>query len=118
MIQRGLQFRASWERDMIGANRNTSLGESRMAAKFLLWLGAFALIASPAMAWDIPSDNGTMGKAAIDEILAGNDYPETGTYKQAVDFIDFTANGQSFTQVVVTLTPTGHACAMGKNSSW
>ena len=76
-----------------------------MAAKFLLWLGAFALIASPAMAWDIPSDNGTMGKSAIDEILAGNDYPETGTYKQAVDFIDFTANGQNFTQVVVTLTP-------------
>ncbi|MEA2825443.1 MAG: hypothetical protein QOF03_1925 [Alphaproteobacteria bacterium] len=76
-----------------------------MALKFLFWLGAFALIASPAAAWDIPADNGTMGKAAIDEILAGNDYPETGTYRQAIDFIDFSANGQNFTQVVVTLTP-------------
>src|SRR5258706_3990688 len=76
-----------------------------MASKFRLWVGALALIWSPAMAWEIPADNGTMGKAAIDEILAGNDYPETGPYKQAIDFIDFTANGQTFTQVVVTLTP-------------
>ena len=76
-----------------------------MTPKFLLWLSAFALIASPAMAWDIPADNGTMGRAAIGEILAGNDYPETATYKQSVDFIDFSANGQNFTQVVVTLTP-------------
>jgi len=44
-------------------------GEFRMASKFLLWLSAFALISSPAMAWDIPPDNGTMGKAAIDESL-------------------------------------------------
>ena len=60
-----------------------------MTSKFLLWLSALTLISSPAAAWDIPADNGTMGKAAIDEILAGNDYPETSTYKQAIDFIDF-----------------------------
>src|SRR5258705_13299702 len=76
-----------------------------MVLKWLHLLGALALMSSPAAAWDIPPDNGTMGKAAIHEILAGNDYPETGKYKQAIDFIDFSANGQNFTQVVVTLTP-------------
>src|SRR5258708_9276378 len=76
-----------------------------MASKFLLWLGAFALISSPAAGWDIPADNGTMGKAAIDEILGGNDYPETGTYRQAAGFIDFTANGQNFPQIVLIFTP-------------
>jgi pimeloyl-ACP methyl ester carboxylesterase len=76
-----------------------------MASKWLVLLSALALISSPAAAWDIPADNGTMGKAAIEEILARNDYPESGTYKQAVAFIDFSANGQNFTQVLVTLTP-------------
>ena len=38
-------------------------------------------------------------------ILAGNPYPETSGYRQAIDFIDFTANGQPFTQVVMTLVP-------------
>src|SRR5580765_7387076 len=65
----------------------------------------FAFFASPALAWDIPPDNGTMPRAAIEEILRANDYPETSAYKQAIDFIDFSANGQNFTQVVVTLTP-------------
>src|SRR5215471_1318378 len=69
------------------------------------FLGAIALIASPALAWDIPADNATMPASAVREILAANDYPETSTYKQAIDFIDFSANGQKFTQVVVTLTP-------------
>jgi len=68
-------------------------------------LGALALISSPAVAWDIPADNATMSASAIREILAANDYRETSTYKQAIDFIDFSANGQKFTQVVVTLTP-------------
>src|SRR6476620_6088403 len=67
---------------------------------------AIMVFAAPAArAWDIPADNGTMGQAAITEILRGNDYPETGTYRQAIDFIDFSENGQTFTQVVVTLTP-------------
>src|SRR5215467_12445463 len=65
----------------------------------------FIGIASPAFAWDIPPDNGTMPRAAIEEILRSNEYPETSGYKQAIDFIDFSDNGQNFTQVVVTLTP-------------
>ena len=71
------------------------------------WLLLFAalLAASPASAWDIPPDNGTMGRQTTAAILAGNDYPETSTFRQTIDFIDFSANGQNFTQVVVTLTP-------------
>lgn len=64
-----------------------------------------AIVAARVDAWDIPPDRGTLGREAIAEILAGNDYPETSTYTQAVEFVDFTANGQRFTQVVVTLTP-------------
>jgi pimeloyl-ACP methyl ester carboxylesterase len=64
-----------------------------------------ALVATPASPWEIPPDNGTLARAAIAAILAGNDYPETSTYTQTVDVIDFSANGQRFTQVVVTLTP-------------
>jgi hypothetical protein len=53
-----------------------------------------------------PPDNGTMGKETIAAILVGNDYPETGGYRrQIIDFIDFTAYGQLFTQTVVTVTP-------------
>jgi pimeloyl-ACP methyl ester carboxylesterase len=76
-----------------------------MIPKFLVVLSALALGSLPAAAWEIPPDNGTMGKAAIEAILSGNDYPETSGYKQSIDFIDFSANGQDFTQVVVTLTP-------------
>jgi pimeloyl-ACP methyl ester carboxylesterase len=88
-----------------------------MRPRFLL-AAASALtalaFASPAAAWDIPPDNGTMPRAAIQEILASNDYPETGTYKQTIDFIDFSANGQDFTQVVVTLNPDKPAMRKGK----
>jgi pimeloyl-ACP methyl ester carboxylesterase len=76
-----------------------------MKAKKILIVTAVALAASPAFAWDIPADNGTMPRAAIQEILGANGYPETSGYKQAIDFIDFSDNGQNFTQVVVTLTP-------------
>lgn len=76
-----------------------------MKPTWLALMGAVALACSPASAWELPPDNGTMGRAAIAEILAGNEYSETSTYKQAVEFIDFTANGQKFTQVLVTLTP-------------
>ena len=73
--------------------------------KWGLLLGAIALASSPAFAWEIPADNGTMTQATVKEILASNDYPETSTYRRAVEFVDFSANGQAFTQVVVTLTP-------------
>jgi pimeloyl-ACP methyl ester carboxylesterase len=71
------------------------------------WLAALILVivVAPASPWEIPPDNGTMGREAINAILAGNDYPETSTYTQTVEFIDFSANGQNVTQVVVTLTP-------------
>jgi hypothetical protein len=71
------------------------------------WLALFLLatVSVSAASWEIPPDNGTMGRDAIDAILAGNDYPETSAYTQRVEFIDFPANGQDFTQVVVTLTP-------------
>jgi hypothetical protein len=76
-----------------------------MNTKWQLFVAAFAVAAAPAYAWEIPPDNGTMGRAAIAEILGKNDYPETSAYKQSIDFIDFAANGQRFTQVLVTLTP-------------
>ena len=56
-------------------------------------------------AWDLPSDNGTLGRQAIAEILASSEYPEIGSYTQHVEFIDFSAHGQAFTQAVITLTP-------------
>ena len=68
-------------------------------------LCAILLTTASASAWDIPADNGTLSAAAVREILAGNDYPMTGGYTQRTEFIDFTANGRQFTQVVVILTP-------------
>jgi hypothetical protein len=56
-------------------------------------------------AWDLAPDNGTLGRQAIAQILASAEYPETSSYTQRVEFIDFSAHGQPFTQVVVTLTP-------------
>src|ERR1051325_5164427 len=60
---------------------------------------------STGRAWDLPQDNGTLGRQAIAEILAAQEFPATSSYSQRTDFIDFTAHGQPFTQVVVTLTP-------------
>jgi hypothetical protein len=57
------------------------------------------------MAWDVPADRATLGRPAIAEIAAGRDYPETSSYTQRIEFIDFSAHGQPFTQVVVILTP-------------
>ena len=46
------------------------------------WFGLLILTfaAAPAASWDIPPDNGTLGRDAIQAILAGNDYPVTGSY--------------------------------------
>ncbi len=76
-----------------------------MTAKWKILLSMLALGCAPAAAWELPPDNGTMGRDAIAAILSGNDYPETSGYRQSIDFVDFTALGQKFTQVVVTLTP-------------
>src|SRR5688572_25101415 len=79
--------------------------------QFATGIGASAAMAAqstqaaPAAAWELPPDNGTVGKATIAAILAGSDYPESSGYRQSIDFIDFTMYGQNFTQTVVTLTP-------------
>ncbi len=64
-----------------------------------------AAVSVQAAAWDIPVDNGTLDRQAIAEILGGSDYPATSSYTQTIDYIDFTAHGHAFTQVVVTLRP-------------
>ena len=73
--------------------------------KLRIVLGLLGFLAGPAMAWELPPDNGTVGPASIAEILGSNAYPETSSFRQEIAFIDFAANGQNFTQVVVTLTP-------------
>jgi len=76
-----------------------------MLATWQAFIGAIAISCAPAAAWELPPDNGTMGQDTIAAILSANDYPETSGYRQSIDFIDFLAYGQKFTQVVVTLTP-------------
>jgi hypothetical protein len=77
-----------------------------MSARFASLLLLISLSAGRiGLAWDPPADNGTLGRQSIAEILAGREYPETSSYTQRVEFIDFSAHGQPFTQVVVTLTP-------------
>ena len=61
--------------------------------------------AAGAQSWQLPPDRDTMGKETVAAILAAHDYAETGGYTQKIDYIDFDAYGQSFTQVVVTLAP-------------
>ena len=76
-----------------------------MLATWQAFIGAIAISCAPAAAWELPPDNGTMGQDTIAAILSANDYPETSGYRQSINFIDFSAYGQKFTQVVVTLTP-------------
>ncbi len=66
---------------------------------------AFSLLSAQAFAWELPADKATLDKDAIREILDGDTYAETSTFKRNIAFIDFTSHGQKFTQVVVTLTP-------------
>ncbi|OFW07141.1 MAG: hypothetical protein A3I61_08525 [Acidobacteria bacterium RIFCSPLOWO2_02_FULL_68_18] len=70
-----------------------------------LTLVGLALLTRPVVSWDLPRDNGTLGREAVAEILQANEYPDTSSYTQRIEFIDFSAHGQRFTQVVVTLTP-------------
>ena len=76
-----------------------------MLTTWQAFIAAIAISCAPAAAWELPADNGTMGRDTIAAILSANDYPETSGYRQSIDFIDFSAYGQKFTQVVVTLTP-------------
>ena len=56
-------------------------------------------------AWNLPLDRATMGQEEINEILAGQDYPETTTYTKRIEFLDFASYGKKFTQVVIRLDP-------------
>jgi len=76
-----------------------------MLTTWQAFIGAIAISCAPAAAWELPPDNGSMGRDTIAAILSANDFPETSGYRQSIDFIDFSAYGQKFTQVVVTLTP-------------
>ncbi|HEY4319162.1 MAG TPA: hypothetical protein VGN04_16295 [Herbaspirillum sp.] len=55
--------------------------------------------------WQLPADKGMVDSKEVGVILGGNDYPVTSGYSKKVDYIDFDAYGQQYTQVVVTLTP-------------
>ena len=58
-----------------------------------------------AQAWELPADRQTLDRSSIANILAADEYPETGGYSKRVEMIDFESYGQPFTQVVVILTP-------------
>lgn len=68
-------------------------------------LALLLVMSTPVTAWDLPPDNGTLGRDAILAILAAREYPESSSFTRRIEFIDFTAHGQRFTQVVVILTP-------------
>ena len=77
-----------------------------MNPRMLVFLSG-ALCASLALAtgWTLPEDRQTLGLEGIAAIVAGDDYPPTGAYRKCVDYVDFSAFGPNFAQVVVTLTP-------------
>lgn len=66
---------------------------------------ALCFAADQAAAWSLPPDKGMVEPDTVAAILQGGDYPETSDYTEKIDYIDFEAYGQPFTQVVVTLTP-------------
>lgn len=68
-------------------------------------LAALTLGAAGAQAWELPKDKGTVPQTQVEEILAGTDYPATTSFTKKVDYVDFTANGMPFTQVVMRLDP-------------
>src|ERR1051325_7358273 len=72
-----------------------------MRPRVLLALLLIAAAGRIGLAWDLPQDTGTLDRAAIVEILAGQQYPETSSYTQRVDFLDFTAHGQPFPRAVI-----------------
>src|SRR5881394_3278524 len=58
-----------------------------------------------AQGWSLPIDRETLGREAQQAILVHDDYPATTAFTKRVEYIDFESFGQSFTQVVVILTP-------------
>jgi hypothetical protein len=63
------------------------------------------LWAASARARELPADDATMPKSDVEEILASNDFPETTSYTQKIDYITFSANDWSFTRGIITLRP-------------
>ncbi|SNS94499.1 hypothetical protein SAMN06265795_11018 [Noviherbaspirillum humi] len=78
---------------------------SKFAVPVALVVSLLASMPALAAGWSLPPDRGTLEPEAIAAIRNGNEYPETSGYRKQIDYIDFTAYGQSFTQVVVTLVP-------------
>jgi hypothetical protein len=60
---------------------------------------------SNAFAWDLPVDKATVPEAQVEEILAGKDFPESTGFSKKLEYVDYTANGVTFTQVVMRLDP-------------
>ncbi|OZI66782.1 hypothetical protein [Bordetella genomosp. 11] len=79
-----------------------------MPYKFIAGAVAAALSAlymTTAAAWTLPADKGTLPQAQVEEILGGKDYPETTQFTKKVTYVDYPANGMTFTQVVMRLEP-------------
>jgi hypothetical protein len=70
-----------------------------------LIFAALAFSAGTAAAWELPPDRGTLASADAASIIEADQYPATSGFTRRVEYIDFDSFGQSFTQVVVTLTP-------------
>ena len=64
-------------------------------------------IAAPAVSqdWKLPADRETLGRETVASIVAGDAYPASSGFTKRVEYLDFDSFGQSFTQVVVILTP-------------
>ncbi|MEO7743534.1 MAG: hypothetical protein ABIR98_11405 [Usitatibacter sp.] len=62
-------------------------------------------LASTAQDWNLPADRATLGRDGVSAILARDDYPAISGFTRRVEYVDFDSFGQSFTQVVVVLTP-------------
>lgn len=73
-----------------------------------------AAAASSAYAWNLPADKETVSAAQVEEILSSKDLPETSSFKKQLEYVDFTANGKLFTQVVMRLEPSKPLMHKGK----
>lgn len=81
------------------------VGDFRRSGAGILILLCSLLSVHPASAWELPADKGTIPAAQVEEILAGKDFPETTSFSKRIDYVDFEANGRTFTQVVLRLDP-------------
>ncbi len=85
-----------------------------ITATFAIYALVVVVCVTTAAAWDLPPDLGTIPEVQAEEILQGNDYPETTSFTRKLDYVDFTANGAAFTQVVMRLDPARPLLHKGK----